>query len=116
METSPEPAAPDTWKQPQTHTWKQPQTPGSSRAPGQEPGESEAQGMPPLPPRLQGTAAALDRCSSCSAGGGGNLGVHFKGTRALLGLKRSLPGASACKGDFCYQTLPRGRENSCVSV
>lgn len=43
METSPrpDPAAPD--------TWKQPQTPGSSPAPGQEPGESEAQGMPPIP-------------------------------------------------------------------
>lgn len=74
-------------------------------------------GCPRSPAGLEGTTAAPNRCSSCRAGGGGNLGVHFKGTRAPLGLKRSLPGACACKGDFCYQTLLwRGRENSCVSV
>lgn len=36
--------------------------------------------------------------------------------RGLLGIEEEPEGASACKGDFCYQTLPRGRENSCVSV
>lgn len=65
-------------------------------------------GSPPAPATAAGaTAAALNRCSGCTAHGERNLGLHFKGMRAPGGFEKEPVGSQRLQ---CGLLLPNPAE------